>query len=133
MRYLIFFITVILTITILFSCENEKYTKVEKHIIQELRDKMHDPDSLEIVNITSVYMLDYEHFDDLPRDLCIVVLVMKPKDPKNRFKVYSLRYRGTNAFGALRLNTIMAIAGEDNTTGLFCYFFREDDLIKNSK
>ena len=131
--YFAVYILFIIATGMLLGCETDKYTDVEKYIIQQLRDKMHDPASLEIVNITSVNMLDYEHFDKLPRDSRIVLLIMKPKDPKERFKVYTINYRGANAFGALRLNSIIAIAGNDSLTDLFCYFFDESELIKNSK
>ena len=112
------------------GCEDDPYTEVEKHVIEELRAKMHDPTSLEIVNLTSVDLLSYEHFRKLPLKTRTLFLLMKPKDRKDGFKAYTVNYRGANAFGALRLNHVIAFAGKDALTGVFCYFFDEKDLIE---
>ena len=132
MRYFLIYTALIVLIAVFLGCESDPYTEVERHIIAKLKIKMHDPNSLEVIDITNMFYLDYEHFERLPRDFKIMVLLMKPKDPKENFKVYTIDYRGKNSFGALRLNKIYAIAGTESITGLFCHFFTESDLIKDS-
>lgn len=125
------FVILIALIVMGLGCSTEKYTDVEKHIIQQLREKMHDPASLEIVNITSVDFYDYEHLEKLPMDLRLVMATLSLENPK----VYTIDYRGKNAFGALRLNSIMAAAGKHESIKDFfsSFFFSEDDLITDNK
>lgn len=123
-------LVVITIIALLFGCSTEKYTEVEKYIIQRLKDKMHDPESLEIVSITSVDFYADEIFEKMPFELKLTIakLQFEAKNLDNP-KVYTINYRGKNAFGALRLNSIMAVASETKVKGVFfCLFFSEDDL-----
>ena len=133
MRYFLFFFAMLIVVSALLGCEREKYTEVEKYIIQQLKDNMHDPDSLEIISITSEYFLDYEHFDKFSAETALVFFSVNRADPEEDLKIYKLRYRGANAFGALRLNSIAAVAGKDFGSKIYCYFFREKDLLDIDK
>ena len=121
------FLLIVTSFLIVGCSEDAKYSDEEKVVIQSLRDSMHDPKSLETVSIKSVNLTQYEGFDDwdLQRRLMYLTL-MKPKDTLKPFKVYTVVFRGTNVYGALRLNTITAVSGTDKLTGDFCHFIEDD-------
>jgi hypothetical protein len=54
-------------------------------------------------------MLEYANFKKLPLETQKMLLMMQAKDFKKPFRAYTFKYRGKNAFGALRLNHIIAI------------------------
>ena len=122
------FALLLIATNFLISCgEDTKYSDEEKVVIQSLKDSIHDPKSLEIVSIKSVNLTQYDGFDDWDIDRRLMYLVlMKPKDTLKPFKVYTVVFRGTNAYGALRLNTVTAVSGTDKLTGDFCHFIEDD-------
>ena len=122
------FAFLLIAASFLISCgEDAKNSNEEKVVIQSLRDSMHDPKSLEIISIKSVNLTQYEGFDDWDIDRRLVYLtLMKPKDILKPFMVYTVVFRGTNAYGALRLNTVTAVSGTDKLTGDFCHFIEDD-------
>lgn len=98
-----------------------QYNEEEKFVIDELRESMHDPSSLQIVSISSESLLSYDGFDKW--SLTDRIFLLEKED----VEVYTIKYRGANAYGALRLGTTIGIYWDDDLLGPTCYFKNEED------
>lgn len=92
--------------------EIEQYSDTEKFFIEALKRSLHDPSSLDIV---SMYSMQVSELNSL-----MEVMTRKEKnDAKLKLKlvgsnpiIYMIRFRASNAFGAIRLGSIIAMCGE---------------------
>ena len=98
-----------------------KYSEEEKFVINELRESMHDPSSLQVISIDSERMLSYDGFDDWSLQTRIYLL------EKEDVKVYKIKYRGANAYGALRIGEATGVYWKDSILGETCLFIDEED------
>ena len=112
----------------LAGCASE--TTPEEFVISQLKKNLHDPKSLDVISVTSSQL-----------DLIYQILWGEDKFSKmqvkelangDRLTVFHIKYRATNAFGALRIQEIYAVYGhgvvtngansDDSHFGHFCYF-----------
>ena len=102
----------------------EQYSDEEKFVIDELRESMYHPRSLRIVSITSEDMFSYDGIGKWPKADRIYL------SGKVDVKVYTIKYSGTNTYGAFRLGTTMGTTigayWNDHLLGPTCYFFNDD-------
>ena len=98
-----------------------EYSEEEKFVIKKLRESMHDPSSLQVISISSESMLSYDGYDKWSLQDQLFLL------EKDDVKVYTIKYRGANAYGALRLGTAIGTYWDDDLLGPTCYFRSEED------
>ena len=106
----------------------------EEFVISKLKDRLHDPKSLEVISITpshlsQIYKLLWGEYQ---------FTKMQAKELANGdpFTVFHIKYRTTNVFGALRKQESYAVYGygvvtegansDDSHFGHFCYFIESN-------
>ena len=102
----------------------EQYSDEEKFVINELRESMYHPRSLRIVSITSEDMFSYDGIREWPE------ADRRYLSGKRDVKVYTIKYSGTNTYGAFKLgatmDTTISVYWNDHLLGPTCYFFEDD-------
>ena len=98
-----------------------KYTDEEQFVINELKENMHDPSSLQVISIYSEDMFSYDGFDKW--SLQTRMYLIDKKDAK----VFTIKYRGANAYGALRIGSATGVYWKDTILGETCLFIDEED------
>ena len=71
----------------------------------EIRKKLHDPSSLQIVEFVWLYGARANEFDKVTRGLKYIMEPLFKSDVVEGLRVFKVRYRAKNAYGALRLKT----------------------------
>lgn len=100
-----------------------KYSEEEKFVVNELRESMHDPSSLQVISIDSEDLSSYDGFDDWPLETRFPIIMATKADAK----VFKIKYRGANAYGALRIGTATSVYWKDSILGERCIFIDEED------
>ena len=105
-KYLIFIaVFVILAVGYTFRFEILSKIYVEFEVKSEIRKKLHDPSSLQIVEFVWLYGARANELDNVPRGLKYIMEPLFKSDVVEGLRVFKVRYRAKNAYGALRLNT----------------------------
>ena len=99
-------------------------------VIRKLKERMHDPKSLEVISITpSELGAIYKYLWGEPQFTKLKSKELANGDP---FTVFHIQYRATNVYGALRKQEAYIVYGygvvtngafsDDSSFGHFCYF-----------